>query len=452
VIDGNRLLASAMDYSMNGDKPRFRIFAYNRSGTTWTLEYQFTPGSYSMNNDVAIDGNQMVFFNDVYTGGDGPGGSIAVYEHNGTNWSYVTGAGTSTEGDPDVPDTQGSFNGAVDVSGNTIASMGYIFNYLPGEWWVNYLYNVVFIHTLSGNTLTRQALLKPANNLGHYYDIYDVALEGDNLLVTVQDPDTFAVSILYYQRSGTTWTLQSTINRNPTGSDLSGTTALLGAASENAAYVYVLSGTTWTQQAKLTLAADPTELLVNGGFEVDDNGNSGKPAGWTLKPIGSLGYVTVYRECAGVAHSGFCSLKFYSNANKAIQNVDLNTHNLQAGDKIKLTGFYNKLGNTNYVADVWLYISYANLPDEQGHITLKRPTSGWQALPNISATLKAQPTRVRVVIQAVANYNQLIYFDDISLKLVNSAPFAAGSERGVEVEVETLPLPEAASGLTGLGK
>ena len=55
---------------------------------------------------------------------------------------------------------------------------------------------------------------------------------------------------------------------------------------------------------------------------------------------------------------------------------------------------------------------------------------------------------MRVVIQAVASYDTLTYVDSLSLKLVNSStPFALDADRSVEVE--TLPLPEAASGLTG---
>lgn len=453
VIDGNRLLAGATDYSINGDKPRFRIFAYNRVGTTWTLEYQFTPSGYSMGRDITLDGNLMVLFNEVYTGGDGPGGSIGVYQHNGTEWVYVTSDGNNT-GDPDVPDSQAASSGAVAVSGNTIASVGYIYNYLPDEWWVNELYSVVFVYTLSGTTLTRQALLKPTNNLGHHYYISDVNLDGDTLLVTVRDPDTNVDSVLYYKRTGTTWTLQSTINKSPSGSDLSGTTALLGAESESAAYVYVLNGTVWSQQARLTLTSDPTELLINGGFEVGLAGSSHIPVNWKLKSMTSNPYPNAHRDCSYPAHGGSCSLTFNNNLDKVIQNVDLTIHSLKAGDKIRLTGFYRKYGSntTNYPITVSLFVSYTSLPEDQSQITVKKTTNDWTELPKISYTLKAKPTRVRVVIQGNGNYNNPAYVDDISLRLVSSSPLALETEGSALTQSETtLPLPST-SGLTGLGK
>ncbi|MBC8171293.1 MAG: hypothetical protein H7X77_06460, partial [Anaerolineae bacterium] len=355
VIQGNQLYTGVQDTAINGDKPDLRVFHYIRSGTTWSLLTTFVYVDDQGEHSLAVDGNLAVTF----TEDDGPccydpTGIFGLYEYDGSEWNGVAG-GVFTSGDPDVPDSQGAWSYNADVSGTTIASNGYIYEYdSQGE--INELYSVVFIYTRSGSTFTRQALLKPTNNLGHHYGMLRLALEGNNLLVTVRDPDTNVASILYYLRSGTTWTLQSSpVTTYPNNSNqgspisLSGNTLLVGAESENAAYVYVLSGTTWSQQAKLTLAPDPTELLVNGSFETTD--------GWSLKRVGSSGPYSAQYNCFYPAYSGFCSLEFRSLTDKAVQNVDLTTHDLQAGDKIKLTGFYNKLGNTNYVADVWLYIS-----------------------------------------------------------------------------------------------
>ncbi len=103
------------------------------------------------------------------------------------------------------------------------------------------------------------------------YDVfgYSVAISGDYAIVGAHYDDTGAEnagSAYIYARSGTTWSLQSTLN-NPTPSAndefgysvaISGDYAIVcawlddtGAGGAGSAYIYVRSGTTWSLQSTL---------------------------------------------------------------------------------------------------------------------------------------------------------------------------------------------------------
>jgi hypothetical protein len=129
-----------------------------------------------------------------------------------------------------------------------------------------------YVYTPSASSWTQQAELTDPSLPSMAYLGDSVAISGDGDTALVGAPN--AQEVLVYDRSGTTWSLASTISAPATiggfGISLSlssdGTTALIGDSGSTGplnvttAYVYGLVGSTWHQQAVLS----PTGEASNG--------------------------------------------------------------------------------------------------------------------------------------------------------------------------------------------
>src|SRR5690606_36424807 len=142
---------------------------------------------------------------------------------------------------------------------------------------------------------------------------------------------------------------------------------------------------------------------------------NGVPTGWTRKNT-TKDERRCNKECNIVAYSGNCSyfMKGGETSGKLAQNVNLSQFNLQAGDVVRLNGFYNKQSTGSVY--VYLYVSYANFPEDQRRIILTQPTpnQGYQPINQSTITLKETPTRIRVVLENQTTSGKT-WFDGLNL-------------------------------------
>ena len=240
-------------------------YIYFRSGTTWSLQATLpnpAPAqddqfgwSVAISGDYAIVGARL----DDHSGVTNTG-SAYIYFRSGTTWSLQ-----ATLPNP-APAQDDQFGYSVAISGD-YAIVG---AYLDDPSGVTNA-GSAYIYFRSGTTWSLQATLpnpEPATSdqFGH-----SVAISGDYAIVGAfaDDPSgvTDAGSAYIYFRSGTTWSLQSTLpNPERASSDqfgfsvaISGDYAIVGARLDDhsgvtntgSAYIYFRSGTTWSLQATL---------------------------------------------------------------------------------------------------------------------------------------------------------------------------------------------------------
>ena len=209
---------------------------------------------------VAISGDYAIVGAYLDDAGATDAGSAYIYFRSGTTWSLQ-----ATLPNPQ-PDSSDQFGYSVAISGD-YAIVG---AYLDDPSGVGNA-GSAYIYFRSGTTWSLQATLpnpEPASNefFGH-----SVAISGDYAIVgAYQDAPsgvTDAGSAYIYFRSGTAWSLQATLpNPEPAGSDrfgwsvaISGDYAIVGAFADDpsgvtdagSAYIYFRSGTTWSLQTTL---------------------------------------------------------------------------------------------------------------------------------------------------------------------------------------------------------
>jgi hypothetical protein len=382
AIDGDTALVIHYE-----DGPGFEfimtVYTFTRSANVWTEQDQMIIGSSSENafGRVALDGNTALISatheNAAY-----------VYGRSGNTWTLQATLTPS--------DGVGPFGNTVAIEGNT-AVVGSI-----GD-------EAVYVFKFNGTTWTEQQKLSAVENglFGHA-----VAIDGNAIVIGAYDTNIGRGSAYVYVEGGSGWTLQNrllpsgnTFNRFGYAVGIQGTTALIGTQIGDEIYVY----------PQATVGSPTEELLVNGSFEVDAN-NDFVPDGWTRKNANGDGRRCNQPGQPPRAYEGECAFLFKGAANADVrltQNVDLNVHDLNAGNTIRLTGFYNKQGSGSVY--VRLFVSYANLPEDQAQIVLTQTTSGYQPVNPLSITLKAEPTRVRVQIQNKTTSGKT-WFDAMSLQ------------------------------------
>ncbi len=188
-------------------------------------------------------------------------GSVRVFVRSGSTWTLQS---TLTAADGVSADT---FGASVALSGNTLAvgvpldDVGTFSN--QGS---------VRIFVRSGTTWTAQATLTATDVAAFENFGESVSLDGDTLAVGVPSDDFGTVfdqgSVRVFVRSGSTWTLQSTLtavdglSADTFGASvsLSGDTLAVGVplddvgtfSNQGSVRIFVRSGTTWTAQATLT--------------------------------------------------------------------------------------------------------------------------------------------------------------------------------------------------------
>jgi len=236
-------------------------YIYVRSGTTWSLQATLdnpVPAVYDrFGVSVAISGDYaIVGMHGDDTGADNAG-SAYIYARSGTTWSLQATLNNPT------PAASEWFGNSVAISGD-YAIVG-----ASGDDTGATEAGSAYIYVRSGTTWSLQATLNNPVPAGSDWFGHSVAISGDYAIVGAYGDDTGATdagSAYIYVRSGTTWSLQSTLN-NPTPADgdifghsvdISGDYAIVsatyndtGATDAGSAYIYVRSGTTWSLQATL---------------------------------------------------------------------------------------------------------------------------------------------------------------------------------------------------------
>jgi hypothetical protein len=294
-------------------------------------------------------------------------GSVYAFHWNGTSWERLQKFGADGT---NVPNTSNRFGWSFDLDGSQLI-IGAVGHSGVG---------IAYIFAWDGVTWSKQYTLPQSDSSNDRFG-YSVALQGDEALVSAPSDDDGA---------------------------------------PNAGSVYVFSN-----------PSDP-ELLVNGSFEVDSDGDF-VPDGWRLKNNTGSGHRCNKPAKPPIAFVGQCAFLFKDSPagnNKLVQNVNLNVHDLNAGDEITLTGFYNKQSAGNLL--IHIYVRYESLPESQTLVTLSGTTSGYQPIPALSLTSLAEPTRVRVRILNQTTSGKT-WFDGMSLQVTNSTM------------TELIPLPQAPS-------
>ncbi|HEX2622165.1 MAG TPA: hypothetical protein VHL11_18535, partial [Phototrophicaceae bacterium] len=312
------------------------IFVYHRTGTTWTQQARFEIGhEIRCGIDVALDGNTLI----ITQGGELPSyvGTAYFYEFNGTAWIETD----SIELDvfPGIDVEEGSKGNQVALSGDTALATGD--QDADGED------EIVHVFKRSGGSWSEQTTLP--NNGG-------LLISGNTVLMIDK----------IYVTDGTNWTLQATLPAHPpfgfSGAALEGDT-ILATSTDRYGYVFTRSGSTWTQQQILNKPGGTIfsgtgpwgisgnyividtyifkqdasqEVLVNGSFETDTNGDF-VPDGWKRKNSTGDGQRCNKPGLIIPVTDGNCAYLFKddaSGANKLVQNIDLNAHDFNTGDKV----------------------------------------------------------------------------------------------------------------------
>lgn len=306
--DGNYLLVGASGDRISGNWTG-RVWAYSRSGNTWTNNQNFIPPNITNNDNfgwsIDITGNSTAVIGGraETVGGVSDAGAAHIYTRSGTSWSRVAGL---TQSDPTFNVLYGN---SVAIDGQT-AVVGA--SQFTGGGKVYIWYNS------SGNTWSLQQAITAPSGASSFSS--KLAIDGDTIAVSAPygslNSITNSGGIYIYTRSGTTWSLQQTINHATTDSSalyqgsgglvLKNDTLIFssnryspsGYTNVGGIFVYTRSGTTWSHQATITpLIANDSYISYFGGDDktivIGNNGYnsntgqawvySGSGASWTQK-------------------------------------------------------------------------------------------------------------------------------------------------------------------------
>jgi subtilisin-like proprotein convertase family protein len=183
-----------------------------------------------------------------------------------------------------------------------------------------------------------------------------------------------------------------------------------------------------TSTSTATATATPvlnTELIVNGGFEVDENADK-VPDGWTAKNAKKD-----KRKCNGdnvVAYEGECAYQFNSypvGSSKLQQIVDESVVaplEVNAGDTLILSGaIFAKGSQINTMVKVAVKYADSALPSGKIKYSVTGPTGGYVVFPNtLTLLLAGDPTKIKVMLKNSGKAGRVRY-DALSLQLDNDA-------------------------------
>ncbi len=141
----------------------------------------------------------------------------------------------------------------------------------------------------------------------------------------------------------------------------------------------------------LTLTSTPpsdnqTELLVNGGFELNADGDQ-SPDGWKLKQE-SGDKLKCNDGSEAIAYEGLCAFQFKGGddeRSKLQQDVDLTTYPVSAGDTLTLDGHVWAKGDVD--SKVTLKVKYATLPTAKLVVDVNSTGKQWTAFSALQTTL-----------------------------------------------------------------
>jgi hypothetical protein len=232
------------------------VYVFTRTGTSWTQQAKLQALDSNGDDDfgwsVSLDGNTALIGAEKANGNVDYSGAAYVFTRTGTTWTQQAKLYASDDGGQD------SFGYDVSLSGDTAI--------------ISTTNNSAHVFTRTGTTWTFQQKLTAPDNRAFGYP---VSLDGNTALIGGVE------SVHVFTRSGTIWIPQAKLIASDNSAEnidfggdvsLNGDTALIGAVWDDdnaqnagAVYVFTRSGTTWTQQVK---------LLATDGAETDNFGSS----------------------------------------------------------------------------------------------------------------------------------------------------------------------------------
>jgi len=252
-IQGDTAVISARNG--NGAVPSTGVaWVYTRSGGAWSPLPFKLQASDGMAGDlfgvsVALDGDTIVVGDRSHSHTGGLGGAVFV---------YVRGPGTSWVEQAELVNPSGyaHFGYSVDVDGDTLV-VGHKDEGIPSG---NQSQGAAYVYVRSGTTWTQQARLEASDGMQNDFFGDSVALDGDRIVVGAKNGDGAAAdsgAAYVYVRGGTDWTevaklsafdgttgdLLGSSNDLLDGSavTLRGSTLIVGAPGEDAAYAFDIS-------------------------------------------------------------------------------------------------------------------------------------------------------------------------------------------------------------------
>ena len=260
ALSGNTALIG----SANKANGQGYVYVFTRTGTTWTLQAEFT----------SSDGAPGDCFGCTLALRGGTALIGANYRFNGTGGAYIfTGSGSTWQQGQEFVGAGGSaeqfgFSVALSTSGTTAVVGAFAFPNSTGN-----ATGRAYVFTSNGSTWSQQTLLTGTGASGANFG-YSVAVDGNTALIGAYGEGAAYV----FTSSSGVWSQQAIL----TGSSsayfgysvaLSGATALIGAfetaGNTGAAYLYTGASGTWSQQAS-PLAPPPPGLAppLSFGYSV----------------------------------------------------------------------------------------------------------------------------------------------------------------------------------------
>ena len=263
--DGTRAIAGVWLKDVSGQSSAGAALVFSRSGTTWTLEQTIdnpTPaGSDNFGASVSIDSTGTRVIIGAYqedTGAFGAG-SAYVYSRSGTTWTLEQEINNPT---PVINDFFAA-HVSIDDNGDRVLISNMYDDIGADDTGSAYIYS------RSGITWTlEQEILNPDPVLNDYFSRVglDINGSGNRVIIGAYSKDNGADgagSVYVYSRSDTTWSLEQEINNpSPVSGDNFGYAISVnsdgdrviigaynndtGASNAGSAYVYSRSGTTWS--------------------------------------------------------------------------------------------------------------------------------------------------------------------------------------------------------------
>lgn len=265
--DGNRCIVGA-PYANGSATTSGKVYIFTRSGTTWSLENGFVPGtpenSGRAGTAVSIDetGTRVAIASMYYPGG-GSIGRVYIYLRTGTSWGLeatLTGIGTGDYFGSDI---------CINGLGDRLVIGAYGRDANGSDSGSSYIYK------RTGTTWSQELVWSPSDNVSLDYFGCSVSIDysGTRAIIGsyLSDPGGVAAAGSAYVivRSGSTWTQEAklTASDKAVGARFGiscsinndGTRCVIGTYQATVdsfsacgkAYIFVRSGSTWNQQAKL---------------------------------------------------------------------------------------------------------------------------------------------------------------------------------------------------------